>query len=555
MTTHHTPTAACWPPRSTPPPAAGTCSRWPGAKSRAARAQPLPSRRRLHRRTRGMGAARHHRPRPHPRRVVHRPVQHRDRDRPSGLLVIDLDTSSRGRDPAPWDQPGVTDGADVLALLAEQNGQPVPGDTLTAATPSGGPHLYYRAPAGRAAQHPRGQRLGWKIDTRAHGGYVLAAGSTIGPARYTYLHDQDPARLPGWLADRLTPPAPATAPPGTRRSACRATGAAATSTLRCAWRSSASTRAQRTAQRVPVRRRQSARAARRGRRPGRGRRDWRVAHRSRATHRGRRLQPAPSPRHHPIRPARRRPPPAAGGLMSHLSLNPSTAAGLCQRRYQTPRLVTLRVPLFARIGSGSPRCRVAPRRGPWTRAGSASWSNTAAGRSLLPIRAAAPPLPRRTPCCCAAPRLVANRRHPRRPMGRRRRPAGSSTSLSLADDGLIRAPTAPVLVASRPGGRTLVTPVVPARQPGTLRCVGPLRSRARRPDRPCVRAESAVLPRPAHPTPADPAPPPAATACAGHGRNGASTAHSWRTFWPASTSTPAGSACLACTSTPSGPTG
>jgi hypothetical protein len=148
---------------------------------------------------------------------------------PSGLVVIDLDVPDPGETPpAPWNQPGVTDGQDVLALLAEHAAQPYPGDTLTAATPSGGLHLYYQAPPGielRNTGGDRGRGLGWKIDTRAHGGYVLAVGSIIGPRRYTYLHDQDPPPLPEWLADRLTPPTPtATAAPAAVPAPVRTTG-------------------------------------------------------------------------------------------------------------------------------------------------------------------------------------------------------------------------------------------------------------------------------------------------------------------------------------------
>lgn len=134
---------------------------------------------------------------------------------PSGLVVIDLDAATPGETPpAPWDQPGITDGQDVLAVLAEQAGQPLPVDTLTVSTPSG-LHLYYRAPedtALRNTQGDRGHGLGWKIDTRAHGGYVLAPGSSVDGRPYAITHDTTPAPLPGWLADRLHP-APLPPPP------------------------------------------------------------------------------------------------------------------------------------------------------------------------------------------------------------------------------------------------------------------------------------------------------------------------------------------------------
>jgi hypothetical protein len=138
---------------------------------------------------------------------------------PSGLVVLDLDTAK------PGDQPparlaelgGVHDGQDVLAVLAEQAGQPVPADTYTVATASGGLHLYYTAPAGTPLRNTAGERgrgLGWKIDTRAHGGQVVAAGSVVAGRPYRVVVDVDPAQLPGWLAQRLTPTPPPLAPSG-----------------------------------------------------------------------------------------------------------------------------------------------------------------------------------------------------------------------------------------------------------------------------------------------------------------------------------------------------
>ncbi|HKR51685.1 MAG TPA: bifunctional DNA primase/polymerase, partial [Pseudonocardiaceae bacterium] len=57
---------------------------------------------------------------------------------------------------------------------------------------------------------------GWKIDTRAHGGYVVAPGSPVPPRGYELIDDRDPVELPGWLHQALTPdpPTPCSAPPG-----------------------------------------------------------------------------------------------------------------------------------------------------------------------------------------------------------------------------------------------------------------------------------------------------------------------------------------------------
>ena len=63
--------------------------------------------------------------------------------------MVDLDVAKPGQaPPEPWNRPGITDGADVLALLAEEAGQPLPLDTFTVRTRRGGWHLYFTHPAG-----------------------------------------------------------------------------------------------------------------------------------------------------------------------------------------------------------------------------------------------------------------------------------------------------------------------------------------------------------------------------------------------------------------------
>jgi hypothetical protein len=128
---------------------------------------------------------------------------------PAALVVVDLDTPKPGHDAPPqaWQLPGVHDGGDVLTVLCERAGHPVPWDTHTVTTASGGRHLYYRHPEHGPALRNTGGTLGWLIDTRAHGGYVVAAGSVLaGRFRYTVTDGTDPAPLPDWLADALTPP-------------------------------------------------------------------------------------------------------------------------------------------------------------------------------------------------------------------------------------------------------------------------------------------------------------------------------------------------------------
>lgn len=64
-------------------------------------------------------------------------------------------------------------------------------------------------PSGLALRNTIG-RLGWKIDTRGHGGYVVGPGSSSSRSRYRITLDAAAAPLPAWLIDRLTatPPPP-----------------------------------------------------------------------------------------------------------------------------------------------------------------------------------------------------------------------------------------------------------------------------------------------------------------------------------------------------------
>jgi len=143
---------------------------------------------------------------------------------PSGLLVIDLDKPKPGEIPPPqWAQPGITDGADVLAALCERHGEPLPFETFMASTRRGGLHLYFTPPPGVRLGNTSGgseRGLGWLIDTRGHGGYVVAPGSYVdlpdGTGRYEVVYDRPPARLPDWLAVLLTAP-----PAGNPRPECR----------------------------------------------------------------------------------------------------------------------------------------------------------------------------------------------------------------------------------------------------------------------------------------------------------------------------------------------
>ncbi|MFG2984762.1 bifunctional DNA primase/polymerase [Streptomyces sp. NPDC048258] len=137
---------------------------------------------------------------------------------PAGLLVVDLDIPKDDDGAPPTEWAGATDGLDVFAMLCERAGERLPTETFTVRTRRGGQHLYFTAPAEKQLRGSAG-RLGWKVDTRAWGGYVVAAGSTVGTGSYEIIHDAPPAPLPTWLSDLLTtPPAPAPVPVAVIRS-------------------------------------------------------------------------------------------------------------------------------------------------------------------------------------------------------------------------------------------------------------------------------------------------------------------------------------------------
>jgi hypothetical protein len=129
---------------------------------------------------------------------------------PAGLLVVDLDRP--GRPPPDW--AGAADGRAVFAELARRAGATVE-PTFTVATPSGGEHRYYAVQEGPPPRSTAGS-LGWHVDTRGVGGYVVAAGSVRridGRHRhYRLLGPMEPAPMPGWLAALLAPAAAADVP-------------------------------------------------------------------------------------------------------------------------------------------------------------------------------------------------------------------------------------------------------------------------------------------------------------------------------------------------------
>ncbi|MEU8437321.1 bifunctional DNA primase/polymerase [Streptomyces sp. NPDC029216] len=142
---------------------------------------------------------------------------------PAGLVVIDVDTH-----PAPLperprllpgihiddrvDLTGLSSGYDTLALLAALRRRPDPAQdsgTLRVRTPSGGLHIWYRAPLGSPAIRSSSgsstrTALAWQVDVRAAGGYIVAPGTRTAAGTYEALPgSRTPAPLPLWLNAEL----------------------------------------------------------------------------------------------------------------------------------------------------------------------------------------------------------------------------------------------------------------------------------------------------------------------------------------------------------------
>lgn len=130
---------------------------------------------------------------------------------PSQVHVLDLDTEHHHGPETSHDR----DGRHTLTALADRVRQPLPIPTHAVHTPSGGLHLYYRAPTTPPLRNTVA-RLGRHIDTRGAGGYVIAAGSTLSHGVYRLLDNRTPIDLPAWLIELLNA-APPTTPtrPGT----------------------------------------------------------------------------------------------------------------------------------------------------------------------------------------------------------------------------------------------------------------------------------------------------------------------------------------------------
>ncbi|MGW3103095.1 bifunctional DNA primase/polymerase [Streptomyces sp. NPDC001100] len=137
---------------------------------------------------------------------------------PSGLLVVDLDVPKEQNGKGSSD---TSDGVSSFLALCARAGQTWP-TTYTVRTPSGGMHLYFQAPPGIRLTNTAGT-LAPMVDTRAWGGYVVAAGSTLNGAEYEVTAPWRVAQLPDWLRATLadTPKTGATGTIAPARNATR----------------------------------------------------------------------------------------------------------------------------------------------------------------------------------------------------------------------------------------------------------------------------------------------------------------------------------------------
>lgn len=125
----------------------------------------------------------------------------------SGVVVLDVD------------EKGAKNGEASLKKLEAEN-EKLP-ETVQAITPSGGRHLYFRAPDANIKNSAG--KLGEGLDVRGTGGYVVAAPSTLGFGKeYSWqpgrkLGEFELAEPPHWLAELIetSSSAPATPPDGT----------------------------------------------------------------------------------------------------------------------------------------------------------------------------------------------------------------------------------------------------------------------------------------------------------------------------------------------------
>lgn len=111
--------------------------------------------------------------------------------RANNVVILDIDRC------------GDIDGDTALSALCAAAGASLSA-TLTVRTPSGGRHLYFRAPADRWIASGR---VAAGVDVRGPGrrtgGYVLGPGAVVAGRRYTVTTAAPITALPAWLARTL----------------------------------------------------------------------------------------------------------------------------------------------------------------------------------------------------------------------------------------------------------------------------------------------------------------------------------------------------------------
>ncbi|MFF2571108.1 bifunctional DNA primase/polymerase [Streptomyces sp. NPDC058084] len=119
----------------------------------------------------------------------------------SGLLVLDLLPAAPGEEPpAPFRGPGIADGADVLAVLLDEQQGRLPVETYSVHGPAGRLQYYFTHP--EACPPAASRPLPWHVEVRCTGAYVPAAGSVTEDGAFVPLHDGPVAPAPPWLLAR-----------------------------------------------------------------------------------------------------------------------------------------------------------------------------------------------------------------------------------------------------------------------------------------------------------------------------------------------------------------
>jgi replicative DNA helicase len=107
------------------------------------------------------------------------------------VFVIDLDVKDE------------VSGFDTWEEIKRDHDAPIP-ETTRVSTPSGGMHIFLRAPKGVKIKNSVSDALGDGVDVRGHGGYVIVPPSSIEGTRYQFLTEgKDFGDAPAWLVEKV----------------------------------------------------------------------------------------------------------------------------------------------------------------------------------------------------------------------------------------------------------------------------------------------------------------------------------------------------------------